>query len=235
MRSGDRVVIGYCDPGEVDGAFCADLFTLAGSRPARLGPLLRVEGTGLLSRIRNELVATFLDRTDAEWLLMLDTDHRVSVRTFDLLTGAASYGSAPVVAGLYFAAFRGGLYPRPVPTIYRDTPAGLVPLDDYPADSLVRVDAAGTGCLLVHRSALEKVRAAAPPAHRAWAWFADGPTDDGRWLSEDLTFCARLRAAGVPLHAHTGALLPHRKAFWQSAEHHAAWLSTRDTGAPDAR
>ena len=76
MRGGDRVAVGYCDPGTVDGAFCADMFTLAGARPQRLGSLLRVEGTGLLSRIRNELVRTFLDGTDEDWLLMLDTDHR---------------------------------------------------------------------------------------------------------------------------------------------------------------
>lgn len=224
MRSRDRVAIGYCDPGQVDGAFCADLFTLAGARPERLGSLLRVEGTGLLSRIRNQLVATFLDRSDEDWLLMLDTDHRVSVAAFDLLTGAASFGAAPVVAGLYFAAYRGDLYPRPVPTIYRDHGAGLGPVDDYPARSLIKVDAAGTGCLLVHRGALDKVRAASP--HRDWAWFADGPTDDGRWLSEDLTFCARLRAAGVPIHAHTGAVLPHRKSIWQTAEHHDHWRSS---------
>ena len=223
MRSGDRVAVGYCDPGTVDGAFCADMFTLAGARPQRLGSLLRVEGTGLLSRIRNELVRTFLGSTDEDWLLMLDTDHRVPVAAFDRLIGAASFTRAPVVSGLYFAAYRGGLYPRPVPTIYRLSDAGLVPMDDYPRDALIRVDAAGTGCLLVHRSVLERLRSAVPPQHRDWAWFADGPTDDGQWLSEDLTFCARLRGIGVPLHAHTGAVLPHRKAFWQDAAHHDAW------------
>ena len=222
MRSRDRVAIGYCDPGEVDGAFCADLFALAKARPDRLGALVRVEGTGLLSRIRNELVASFLDRSTDDWLLMLDADHRVTVPTFDVLTGAASYGSTPVVAGLYFAAFRGDLYPRPVPTIYRTDPTGqLAPMDDYPRNALVRIDAAGTGCLLVHRAALEAVRASSP--YPRWAWFADGPPEDGEWLSEDLTFCSRLTAAGVPIHAHTGAVLPHRRTFWQTDAHHDHW------------
>lgn len=226
MRSGDRVVVGYCDPGEVDGAFCADLFHLAGARQPRLGPLLRVQGSGLLSRIRNELVTAFLDRTDAAWLLMLDTDHRVPLGAFDRLVDAAHDVARPVVAGMCFSARPGDLYPTPVPTIYREGAAGLVPVDAYPTDRVIPIDAAGTGCLLVHRGALERLRAAAPPHLRDWCWFQDGPTDDGKWLSEDLTFCARLRAAGVPLHAHTGATLPHHKDYWLSNAHHAHWRAT---------
>jgi hypothetical protein len=226
MRSGDRVVIGFCDPGEVDGAFCADLFNLAGARATRLGPLLRVHGTGLLSRIRNELVAGFLDRTTDQWLLMVDTDQRLPLQSFDRLVSAGHDVARPVVSGLVFAAYgRGELYPVPVPAIFRRGPDGLVPVDDYPPDRIIPVDAHGTGCVLVHRGALQALRDAAPAHLRDWCWFQDGPGDDGRWLSEDLTFCARLQAAGVPLHAHTGAVLPHHKSFWLTAAHHDLWRS----------
>jgi acetyl esterase/lipase len=227
MRSGDRVALGYCDPGEVDGAFCADLFRLAGARPARLGSLLRVVGTGLLSRSRNELVATFLDRTDSAWLLMIDTDQRLPVEAFDRLVAAAHDLARPVVAGLVFAAYgSGGLYPMPVPAIFRRGPEGLLPVDDFPPDRVIPVDAHGAGCVLVHRGALQSLRDAAPAHLRDWCWFQDGPGDDGRWLSEDLTFCARLQAAGVPLHAHTGAVLPHHKDFWMTDAHHEQWRAT---------
>lgn len=227
MRSGDRVVVGYCDPGQVDGAFCADLFHLAGERASRLGPLLRVTGSGLMSRSRNEMAATFLDRTSEAWLLMLDSDHRVPVAAFDRLISAAHDKARPVVAGLYFSARpSGGLYPRPVPTIFRAGPDGLVPVFDIPPDQVIPIDAAGTGCLLVHRSALEALRDPAPAHLRDWCWFADGPDGQGRWLSEDLTFCARLRAVGVPIHAHTGAMLPHHKRFWLTDDHHNLWRQT---------
>ena len=128
MKSQDRVVPAWCDPGSVDGAFAADMMHLGRARDWRLGPLLRVHGSGLLSRIRNELVATFLDRSDAEWLWMVDTDHRIPVEAFDRL----------------------------------------------------------------------------------------------------VTFCERLRAAGALIHAHTGAVLPHRKSFWQTDAHHSAWRSAHD-------
>lgn len=218
MRSGDRVVVGWCDPGTVAGAFACDVATLARSRDERLGPLLRVQGSGLLSRIRNELVKTFLDSTDAAWLWMVDTDQRVPVAVFDALVAAVHDKTVPVLAGVVFAAYPdpSGGWPVVVPAIYRLDPDGVghTPIFDYLPGIRMRVDAAGTGCLMVHRTVLETIRATADPGLRDWCWFADGPTGDGRWLSEDLTFCRRVRDAGFPIHAHTGAVLPHRKTVW---------------------
>lgn len=221
MRSRDRIAIGWLDPGQVDGAFAADLIRLARSRDAMLHPsTIRVESGGLLSRGRNELVRTFLEHTDAAWLWMLDTDHRVPVEAFDRLANALHDTAAPVLAGLYFAAYPGSIYPTPVPAIYRLAPNGQhAPIHDYPHDAIIPIDAAGTGCLVVHRRVLEELRATAVAGERDWCWFRDGPVN-GSWLSEDLTFCARLRAAGVPLHAHTGAVLPHRKQYWLDDRHH---------------
>lgn len=220
MRTRDRVVIGWCDPGVVDGGFAADMIALASARSDRIGPHLRVEGSGLLSRVRNELVRTFLDRTDDAWLLMLDSDHRVPVGAFDKVTGAAHDRTAPIVSGLYFAAYnRGGDYPTAVPTIYRAVGDRYEAMDDYPRDTVVRVDAAGTGCLLVHRGVLKAFRDAVDPDLRDWCWFADGP-QGGSWVSEDLTFCRRAIGLGFPIHAHTGAVLPHHKRYWLDDRHH---------------
>lgn len=225
MRSADRVVVAWCDPGEVDGRFCFDLLHLVRQRADRLWPSpLRIQGGGLLSRTRNMLVATFLDSTDADWLMMIDSDHQVPVSAFDALVAAAHDRSAPVVSGLYFAAYsRGGPYPMPVPTAYMSGDDGLAPLTAIEPRGLRQVDAVGTGCLLIHRSVLTAMRDDAQPGHEDWCWFADGPTGDGRWLSEDLTFCARLRSRGVPIHVHTGAVFPHHKTFWQTDATYALW------------
>lgn len=220
MRSRDRVVLGWLDPGTVDGAWAADLVTLVEARGAVLDSRIRIVAKGLLSRGRNELVATFLDRTDAAWLLMMDTDHRLPLAAFDKVIGAAHDSERPVVSGLCFAAYPGDLYPTPVPTIYRIVDDRRAPIHDYPHDSLIEIDACGGGFLLVHRSALEAVRGTVDGPLRDWCWFADGPTPHGTWVSEDLTFCSRLRAVGVSLHAHTGAVLPHHKAYWLDDRHH---------------
>lgn len=226
MRSRDRVAIGWLDPGNVDGRWAADLIRLARSRDALLhDSTIRIGCNGLLSRGRNELAATFLDRTDAAWMLMLDTDHQLPVAAFDKVIAAAHDVERPVVSGLYFAAYPGGLYPTPVPTIYRLTPEGRgAPIHDYPADAVIPIDACGAGFLLVHRSAFDAIRATADPDMRDWCWFADGPVG-GAWMSEDITFCARLGAAGVPLHAHTGAVLPHHKDFWLDDRHHPGGMN----------
>jgi hypothetical protein len=88
---------------------------------------------------------------------------------------------------------------------------------------LFEVDAAGTGCLLVHRSVLETMQDKCDTNQgKDWAWFWDGPID-GEWIGEDLLFCRRVRALGFPIYAHTGAILPHHKSYWLDDRQHDIW------------
>lgn len=222
MKTADRILIGWVDPGHVDGRFAADIARIYAERRDRIEGILRVEG-GVVARQRNELVATYLDHARAEWLLMLDSDEHITIEAFDRLVAAAHDTARPVVAGVYFGAYPNpdGLYPKPVPLIYRLDADGLhEPIEQYPADSIIPIDAAGGGCLLIHQSVLRTLRDRGPAeAGERWCWFQDGPWR-GRWLSEDLTFCQRIREAGIPLHAHTGAQLEHRKRYWLREAHH---------------
>ena len=229
MKSSDKVVVAWCDPGMVDGYFAADMMKLGGARRERIELTIRAEGGGLLSRTRNQVVATFLDRTESNWLWMVDTDHRVPVEVFDLLVAAAHEKSHPVVAGLYFGTWphdrQDWPYPQPVPVAYTLADDGTTfnPITDIEPRGLHKVDGAGTGCLMVHRSVLQAMRDEVDGPLKQWCWFQDGPIGDGRWLSEDLTFCARLGRRGVPIHVHTGAVLPHHKQHWESDETWQAW------------
>ena len=227
MKTAHKVTIGWCDPGVVEGEFAVRLSMLAMARADRLGPMLRVEGSALVSRQRNELVRAFLDDTDSDWLLMVDADEVLHTATFDKLVAAAHHTDRPVVAGLYFAALeRGGLIPMPQPTIYYAYDEGYAAVVDYPADELIEVDAAGTGCLLIHRSVFEALRAKASEHEGPnWCWFNDGPIR-GHWVGEDMIFCRRVKDAGFPIFCHTGATLPHRKRFWLTDQHHQALRST---------
>jgi len=221
MRTKDTVTIAWADPGQVDGEFAVAMAQLMVARTSFFGPTIRVEGSALISRIRNEIVAGFLDHTDSAWLLMLDSDEVLSIEAFDKLIATAHDKSHPIVAGLYFGVRRGpGLYPTPLPMILRATDIGYEGIDDYPADRVIPIDAAGTGCLLVHRSVLEAMRAnATPDQGTRWCWFQDEPLG-GEWWGEDVLFCRKAKALGFPIHAHTGALLPHRKRYWVTAAHH---------------
>ena len=225
MKSAHKVSIGSCDPGTVNGAFAYRLIQLAQARSARLGPFVRVKGSGLLSKQRNRVVKQFLDGTKSDWLLLIDSDEQLSLEAFDKLLETAHDKERPVVAGLVFAGFgiEGAPYPKPVPAIFQDAPEGFLPLYKYDKDSVFEIDAAGTGCLLIHRSVLEKMRETADKNQGTdWCWFWDGPVD-GNWIGEDLLFCRRIKALGFPIYVNTGAILPHQKSYWLDERHHQLW------------
>jgi GT2 family glycosyltransferase len=224
MKTAHKVSIGVCDPGTVNGEFAFKLIQLAQVRSAKLGPFVRVKGNGLLSKLRNRVVKTFLDSTDSDWLLLIDSDEQLSVAAFDQLINTAHHLERPVVAGLVFAAFKDeGIYPKPVPAIFQDTPEGFLPLFKYDRNAVFEIDACGTGCILIHRSVLEKMRETADP-HQGpnWCWFWDGPLN-GEWISEDLLFSRRVRQLGFPIYVNTAAILPHQKSYWLDEKHHIAW------------
>lgn len=222
MRVRDKIAIGWLDPGVVDGMFALSVASIYAERLDRMGALLRVESGGLLSRGRNELTARFLDTTDCQWLLMLDSDMQLSLDGFDRLVDTVHDTDRPIVAGLYFGAWPGELFPTPCPLIFRaeQGTTRFIPIADYPVDQVIPVDSAGTGCLLIHRSVFEKMQADANPHQGTqWCWFQDMPVNQD-WFSEDHWFCSRAREIGFPIHAHTGVVLPHRKRFWLSDKHY---------------
>jgi hypothetical protein len=232
VRSHETISLGWCDPGTTDGEFTVAGMMLAAARTARLGPVIRVEGACLISKLRNQIASTFLDRSTAEWLLMLDADEVLSVPAFDALLAAADADERPIVAGLYFGAFdTGDAYPTPMPMIFRrDESGGYQPVRDYPAGDVIEVDAAGTGCLLIHRRVLEAMR----ERHTVdegpdFCWFIDGPVQ-GQWVGEDIAFCMRAAMQGYPIHAATAATLPHRKRYWLTEGHHDLLMASQAKG-----
>lgn len=208
--------------GTIDALLAMDLIHVAREKGGHFDHLVQVGNVGLTTRSRNVVVKTFLETTDADWLLMIDSDERLSLETWHKLIDSAHDKDRPIVSGLVFAAFfddQDGL--RPVPTIYKmDSEKGLQPIDAYPIDELIEVDATGTGCLLIHRSVLlDMQKQATPNQGKDWAWFVEGAID-GTYFGEDLLFSKRLKSMGYKIFAHTGAILPHHKQFWLDDRHH---------------
>jgi hypothetical protein len=137
--------------------------------------------------------------------------------TVDRLIASADPASRPVVGGLCFSLRRdtpGEFYGQKflvVPTVYEfietDSAVGFRSIIDYPRDALVEVSGTGAACMVVHRSALELVR-----SQYGDRWFdpvvhSTGPTT----FSEDLSFCVRLAAVGLPLYVDTSVRTTHDK------------------------
>jgi hypothetical protein len=228
MRSRETICIGIPHDGKIDTQMTLDLVSLMSERKPRIDSMQLVQGVGLLARTRNIIVKNFLNDSKADWLLMVDSDQSLSIDVFDLLVDTAHKDDRPMVAGLVFAAFYDADLLRPVPAIYNVAADGaMMPIDDYPKNEIFRIDGAGTGCLLVHRSVLQAMRENASPNQGTdWCWFFDGALD-GRWFSEDLLFCRKATALGFPIFVHTGAILGHHKQFWLDDRHHDQWKAAR--------
>jgi GT2 family glycosyltransferase len=183
--------------------------------------MIRVDSGGLIEG-RNLAMTRWLDETCHEWLFMVDTDMGFLPDSIDRLLAAAEPATRPVVGGLCFSLREmeydgyGGRRVRPVPTLFAmaRTEQGHIGFStrwDFPESTVVQVAATGAAFLLVHRSAAEKLR-----AEHGDHWFDQVRYEDGRLVSEDLSFCFRLGAAGLPVFVHTGVKTTHHKQIWVS-------------------
>jgi hypothetical protein len=103
------------------------------------------------------------------------------------------------------------------PTIYDWTTieetgeTGFLSRRDYPANSLVRCAGTGSAC---DPDPPVGPRAARPAGRGDWYDRVPNPTANGRLMGEDLSFCLRAGAAGIPIHVHTGVRTTHFKPAW---------------------
>lgn len=222
----DAVTVGYVHDVEVAYSWHASMIDLIGydlgheQRVVRGGWIGVRYGTGGIVSARNMVVERFLADDRADWLFWIDTDMGFAADTVDRLLSYADPDDAPVVGALCFANREtgsdgmGGFRTKAVPTIYywgeHDGLRGFQAVASYPDDRLVQCNATGSACVLVHRSAFERVG-------KGWYDPILNPTT-GTPMGEDLSFCARLGAEGIPVFVHTGIRTTHLKPIWLQHE-----------------
>lgn len=176
-------------------------------------------GTGGIVQARNDTVTTFL-KTDSDYLFWIDTDMGFAPDTVDRLVACADPVKRPIVGGLCFMNRElgpdgmGGMFIQPVPTIFdwwkNEVGGGFTARTEYERDQLIQVAATGSACILIHRSALEKIE-----AEYGKTWYSPVRSGiDGAFLSEDLSLCMRAAAMEIPIHIHTGIKTSHFKHMW---------------------
>ena len=206
------VVAAYCHGGLVRAEFAASVLDLVVKGTAEVETVLAYQSGPNISTARNQLVNSFLTEYTAPWLLMLDTDMWFPPDTAARLIEAADPVERPVVGALCFSQNIEG---APYSTMYELTepePGRLAfaRRRDWPEDECVKVSATGAACLLMHRDALELVQKTSGDI--AAPWFRETPVGAPLALmGEDMTFCLRCQAAGIPVHVHTGIRAGHMK------------------------
>lgn len=169
---------------------------------------------------RDGIVESFLNHKDEPpWLLMLDTDMDHPLLAPERLTSYAK----PIVGALYFHRgefhdpfifkYRGKHKDKWGRSTHQWQPMrklvyewlvsngvpmrdGAFTIDEASGDPLVECDAVATGCMLIHRSVLEKMK---PP----WFEYTVGGN------SEDLIFCYNARKAGFPVYCDLSTVCGH--------------------------
>jgi GT2 family glycosyltransferase len=166
---------------------------------------------------------------------MVDSDMGFAPDTVERLIASAHKYDRPVVGALCFALRRAASDALHVtryvtiPTVYefveRDDEVGFRSNPDYPRDQLVEVAGTGAACMIVHRRALFKVR-----EKYGDEWFTPVTHPTGKTtFSEDLSFCLRLAAAGIPVFVDTSVKTSHYKGGVYLDE--GAFLAQFDQGA----
>ena len=204
-------VIGYVHPGLVRAEFTASLLGICLEGKTRIRTVVALESGPNISTPRNLIVRDFLEDGLAPWLFMCDTDMWMPAGTVDRLIAAADPVERPVVGGLCWSLDKGERFPTMYELTEKDT-GGLTfrRYRDWPEDTVMRVSATGAASLLMHRDALEKVAATSGDA--AAPWFREtGVGAPMALMGEDMTFCLRCAAAGIPVHVHTGVKIGHMK------------------------
>lgn len=207
--------VGYIHPDSVDATWANCMMALIEhdrSHSQRLLGRIYVGSGPRVASSRNLMVRQFLAMPkQAEWLFMVDTDMVFAPDVLDQYFEVADPVERPIIGGLCFAGGKGAAI---TPVLYRISvndegyPVSEK-ITDYPKDALIKVDATGGACLLIHRTVLEGVGARWADK-TAYPWFAE--TEYGKAeFGEDVTFCMRAANAGFPLHVHTGIVVGHRK------------------------
>jgi hypothetical protein len=171
---------------------------------------------------RNVIVEHFLNQTDLDKLLFVDSDIEFTVDDIVALDEA----DLDVVSGWYRNPDeKGQLHPvvygwgprkesngRHTSTVQIETDEDLMDLPEV-KPQIAQVTAAGTGFVMLTRNMLADM---GDLYGLPQPWFVEQavigkPGEDPVWHGEDLMFGLRASKMGRPWHVHKGVHLPHRK------------------------
>ena len=187
---------------------------------------------------RGHLIGTFLEKTDGDALIMVDSDMAFIPQTIVEMVHLFEKmreddPTVGILGGLAFISND----PRvimPRPTLWMDDPIqpGMIKaVNGYNPNTLYEVAATGGACVIIHREVLEKVVKDGNPFHhvnlvnypmvaRSVAQMTDpdeiapylqSHVDNADQLGEDISFCRRVKKAGYRIFVHTGLKFDHAK------------------------
>lgn len=226
----ETVAIGWCDNGQTDGKFTEGLMAAVIGGAANGMPIytsIRVQGNQI-GRQRQALFDYWADNAKTDWLLWVDSDIVLNLDVMNKLWKTVDKVSKPVVSGVYFISKDNeGTLLAPYPCLFDNVDGNIHQIryiHPLPENQVIKVDNAGFGFVLMHKSIVPKMRA----AHPGKGMFMEtGDGQDDHFIGEDIIFFRRMKEAGIPLHAHTGALVKHMKRFSLDIDYYAMYWTNQ--------
>jgi len=217
------VTIAWCDNGMVDGKFAESMVALGLQAPANglnITHSIRVAGNQI-GRQRQALFDHWADQLKTDWILWVDSDIVAEIQQVMELFAAADAKERPIVSGVYFISKQAeGTLANPMPAIFTEiTETSVRHVHPLPMDALIQIDSAGMGFVLMHKSIIPKLREVFPNQ----SLFAEIENLGDRYVGEDIVFFQKVKKAGIPVFAWTGALVKHVKRFNFDIDYYAMY------------
>lgn len=223
----ETLSIAWCDNGVTDGKFTEGLaytILMAPSVGVPINNAMRVKGNQI-SRQRMQLFNMWADNAKTDWLLWVDSDVVLTKEVLKLLWETADKVARPVVSGVYFVwKDHAGSLPVPMPAVFLEgrSKYELEFIHPLPENQIIKIDSAGFGCLLMHKSIIPKLREKFPEK----SFFHEEDLTEDKFIGEDIIFFNHLKEVGVQSYAHTGALATHMKTIQYGIDYYALFWST---------
>jgi GT2 family glycosyltransferase len=219
------LAIGWCDNGNTDGKFTEGVVSVAlqcANNGIELTHSMRVQGNQI-GRQRQVLFDYWADQVKTDWLLWIDSDIVVNMEVVAKLWDVADKINRPVVSGTYFISKESeGTLAKPYPALFFDVDEHSIQhVHPLPNNEVIKVDSAGFGFVLMHKSVIPALRAKFPDQ----SLFAEQEGLGDKYVGEDIVFFRKMKEAGIPLYAHTGALVRHMKRFSLDADYYGLFWS----------
>jgi hypothetical protein len=151
-------------------------------------------------------------KVSTDWALWVDSDIVLTQEMLKTLWDTADKVARPVVSGVYFISkqMEGSLM-QPMPCVFNEggNQYEVTYLHPLPKNQVVKVDNAGMGLVLMHKSVLKALNEKFPDDF----WFGENNEKGDKFIGEDIAFFRKVKQSGVPIHAHTGVIAKHMKRF----------------------
>ena len=200
----EKVIIGSCDNGFVDGLFFSSLINILTIKDYQyeLCGNIRSEGP-LIHKNRESVIRYWLSTTDADWMLFVDSDISFTADDLKFLCESADSAERKIVSGLYFTLPKTDpIFPYPVAFV-KNEKGGYLAISDFEENSLFLIDAAGLGFVLIHRSVVEKMLST----------YSLSEIFVSSQFGEDIAFFEKVHEIGEDVYLDTRASVRHMKRY----------------------